>query len=249
MTEASDSFLSVLRAERQNLLGGLRKTRFSSLKTGISHSQIIPFASYSPWLDDEAFMRLFKAVSNHTLVDIYRCHELYSLALRNASVPGDVVEVGVWRGGTAALLACAAPEKTAHLFDTFQGVVKSDARFDTFYQDGEHADTDQETVKALFSSLGINCRIHCGMFPDDTLDGLPEKVSLAHLDVDTYGSVRQSFYAIWPRVQPRGVIIFDDYGQYGCEGATQAINEIVAAVTDGFFMHNLNGHALLVKQA
>ncbi|MFJ2988285.1 TylF/MycF/NovP-related O-methyltransferase [Collimonas sp. NPDC087041] len=249
MEKTSPDFLRVLRAERKDLLNRMRQTRFESLKDGYSYSQVIPFAGYSPWLDDETFTATFDIVKACTMVDIYRCYELYRLAQQMHRVAGAIVEVGVWRGGTAALMACALPGKEVHLFDTFSGVAKHDPEFDTFYAGGEHADTDEHIVAGLFRRIGATCQIHRGIFPDDTLSSLPKEICLAHIDVDTYQSVKQSFLSIWPRVQPNGIVVFDDYGMFGCEGAMLAINEIVAGTDDGLFIHNLNGHALLVKQS
>jgi O-methyltransferase len=248
MDKTSPDFLSVLRAERRDLLNRMRQTRFESLREGCSHSQVIPFATYSPWLDDKAFSDAFDLARSCTMVDIYRCYELYQLARQTRHLGGAIVEVGVWRGGTAALMAQASPGKPVHLFDTFAGVAKGDPAFDTFYSGGEHADTSENIVKDLFERIGATCRIHRGIFPDDTLASLPDSVSLAHIDVDTYHSVKQSFESIWTRVQTNGIVVFDDYGVFGCEGASQAVNEIVASHPEGLFVHNLNGHALLIRQ-
>ncbi|WP_207004604.1 TylF/MycF/NovP-related O-methyltransferase [Trinickia mobilis] len=248
MDKTSPDFLSVLRAERRDLLNRFRQTRFESLIKNIDHTQVIPFATYSPWLSDETFCRAFESIKANTLVDTYRCYELYRLAQQTGHVAGDIVEVGVWRGGTAALIAQASPEKVVHLFDTFTGVAKNDSARDTLYSGGEHADTNEQIVKDLFSKVGRRCEIHRGIFPDDTLSRLPANVCFAHIDVDTYSSVKQSFGAIWPRVQRNGIVVFDDYGFFGCEGATQAVNEIVVTHANELFIHNLNGHALLVRQ-
>jgi len=245
---AMDDFLEILRSERRDVIERLRKTRFSTLKTGYSHQQVIPYASYSPWLDDSKFMALFETVRDHTLVDIYRSYELYSLAKQVQLLQGDLIEIGVWRGGTAALIASALPGRTIHLFDTFAGVPKADKNFDTLYSGGEHADTDEICVKHLFDTLSLPCRINPGVFPEDTLQHLPERVSLAHIDVDTYISAKDSFAAIWPRILPTGMVIFDDYGFFGCEGVTQLVNEISSSADNALFVHNINGHALLIKK-
>lgn len=92
---------------------------------GMSHSVIIPESTYSPWLDDLEFMRIFNAISHNTLFDIYRCRELWSLVAQTASVPGDILEVGVWRGGTGALMAARSQGldsgKRVYLCDTYTG--------------------------------------------------------------------------------------------------------------------------------
>ena len=42
--------------------------------------------------------------------------------------------------------------------------------------------------------------------------------------------------------------MFDDYGFSGCEGVTKYVNELRESNRDLFFIHNLNGHAILIKQ-
>lgn len=247
LNEQSQEFLESLRSERRDLLTRLRQTQFSTLKAGYSQFQVVPHATYAPWRDDSHFEQLYSRLREYTLVDVYRCYELYYLARQSERVAGDLVEVGVWRGGTGAILAAALPRRRLHLFDTFQGVVKADSRFDTKYQGGEHADADREAVLELFSSLGLSCDVHVGVFPDDTREGLPDATALAHVDVDTYSSAKESFYAIWPTVQQGGVVVFDDYGFWGCEGVAQAVNELRQEVPDALFVHNLNGHALMFK--
>lgn len=245
---ASDDFLSILRTERRDLIERLRKTRFTTLKQGYSYAQLVPHASYAPWLDDQRFNDIYATIQSHTLVDIYRCYELYLCATQVEQVPGDLVEVGVWRGGTAALVASVLPGKQMHLFDTFAGVAKADGAFDTLYSGGEHADTATDIVEQLFSAASRTARFHVGIFPDDTLGELPETVAMAHIDVDTYGSAKESFRAIWPRVQAGGMLIFDDYGFFGCEGVAQAVTELRGDLDDAVFVHNLNGHGLFIKK-
>jgi O-methyltransferase len=48
-------------------------------------------------------------------------------------------------------------------------------------------------------------------------------------------------------VRPGGVVVFDDYGFWGCEGVTQAVHEIRAGLEHALLVHNLNGHAVLVR--
>lgn len=241
-------FLNILRAERREILNVLRKTRLTTLKPEFPQGQIIPHATYSPWLNDPGFLAIYELARSNTMVDIYRCHELYRLASQMKSVDGDLVEIGVWCGGTAAVLAGAAPQKKIHLFDTFSGVAKADGRVDTLYKGGEHADASAAQVEDLFAKLSLQCAIHVGIFPDDSIQGLPEKISMAHIDVDTYTSAKESFDAIWPRVSASGVVVFDDYGSFGCEGVTQLVGEIVESTPNALMVHNLNGHALLIKK-
>ena len=215
----------------------------------ILHSRLEPAATYSPWLKDAAFMAAYERIKRFTLVDIYRCHELWELARQSRRVEGAMVEVGVWRGGTGCLLALAAPKKTVHLADTFAGVVNAGAH-DTRYAGGEHADTSEELVRELLDSAGVkNARLLKGMFPGETAAMVEGDVALLHVDVDVYESARATVEWAIPRLRPGAAMVFDDYGFFGCEGVTRLVNELREQLPEFSFVYNLNGHAVLVKTA
>src|SRR6266851_5708872 len=95
----------------------------------IWHSQVWPFATYSPWLTDTAFKQVYDEIKHHTLVDHYLCYELWQLVTEAAKLGrGDLIEVGAWRGGTGCVIARRAElnnlTNTVYLCDTFKGVVK-----------------------------------------------------------------------------------------------------------------------------
>ncbi|MGH7158333.1 MAG: TylF/MycF/NovP-related O-methyltransferase [Candidatus Saccharimonadales bacterium] len=153
----------------------------------------------APWLTDPAFSAIHDSMKGSTLVDRNRCYSLYELAGQTRDVPGDVLEVGVWRGGTTALLAQSAPERTVYAADTFTGVVKGSA-LDPHYKGGEHADTTRELVESLLGDLGVsNVVILEGIYPDDTGTIIADKaLSLVHIDVDTHDSAADAFHACGP---------------------------------------------------
>src|ERR1700687_1753935 len=139
----------------------------------IWHSQVWPFATYSPWLNDRAFTLLYNRVKHHTLADHYLCYDLWLLVAEAAKLGrGDLLEIGSWRGGTGCVIArraelCKLPNKV-YLCDTFKGVVKAGA-LDTFYKGGEHADTSPEIVNELVHRLGLrNVEVLTGIFPEET---------------------------------------------------------------------------------
>ena len=209
------------------------------------YDEVRPLARYSPWRADKDFRRVFNLIRSSTLVDEYRCYELWRLAKQMDPCPGAFIEVGVWKGGTGCLLASAA-SKPVLLCDTFRGVVKAGPR-DTYYKGGEHGDATEEEVRSLASQLEVLHRIRVirGVFPDDTGVSVNEPLSLCHIDVDVYESARDVFNKIWPLMIRGGVVVFDDYGFQGCEGVTSFVNEIPSG--DHRLIHNLNGHAILVK--
>ncbi len=215
----------------------------------ILHHRVLPHATYAPWISDQAFEDIYQKIEPSTLVDIYRCYELWQLSKQSLSVAGDILEVGVWRGGTGALIAQAVnnSEKKVFLADTFKGVVKAGEN-DPVYQGGEHADTSLSLAKSLIETLNLrNTFFLQGIFPEETSENIPGKLALVHCDVDVYSSARDIFYWAKPRLSSAGIIIFDDYGFSTCEGVTTLVNEI-REDNDFTFVHNLNGHAILIKK-
>lgn len=213
------------------------------------HELIFPKNTFSPWRESE-FESLYEVIANtHTLVDIYRCYELFSIAKDMIHKAGDILEVGVWRGGTAFLMAKASsPETTVFLCDTFEGVVKASAK-DNLYKGGEHADTSEDMVNKLMSEHHIeNYQILKGIFPENTASTIQDRTfKLCHIDVDVYESAKDIFEWVWPKLIVGGVVIFDDYGFAACEGVTDYVNNLRHDLPDHFFTYNINGHALFVK--
>ena len=79
------------------------------LSKGPEYEIVLPNATYSPWNLDEAFKAAYSQIELATLVDKYRCFELWRLVEQSAKLEaGALIEIGVWRGGTAALIATQA---------------------------------------------------------------------------------------------------------------------------------------------
>ncbi|MDU9041541.1 TylF/MycF/NovP-related O-methyltransferase [Pseudomonas corrugata] len=218
----------------------------------IRHERLLPYSSYAPWCGDKSFEQALTLVQQNTLVDKYRLYELWSLARQLDGVEGDFLEVGVWRGGSGCLLAMAShrPGRKVFLADTFTGVVKA-GNLDTRYEGGEHSDTDIQLVEALAARCGVTDRVHLleGMFPEHNAEYVGSRLAFLHIDVDVYESARSVLQWALPRLVVGAVVVFDDYGFFGCEGVTRLVNEFTAANQDFRFLHNLNGHAVLVRVA
>ena len=137
-----------------------------------SYETVIPNASYAPWLADTAFKKIYKVVENYSLVDKYRCYELWQLVAEAKKLDGALIEVGVWRGGSASLIAKKAEllgiKDSVYFCDTFEGVVKADKQ-DSTYRGGEHADASRKKVEELINKLKLrNTKILVGIFPDES---------------------------------------------------------------------------------
>ena len=222
---------------------------------GLHYGLSFPSANYTPWQGDADFMHIYTQIKNNTLVDIYRCYELWQLIQKLHSLDAEaaILEVGVWRGGTAGIMASQLSKlkstATLYLADTFEGVAKAGAQ-DSFYTGGEHSDTSQQIVESVLKNKAgyANYKILKGIFPEDTMDKIPttEKFGLCHIDVDVYTSAKDILEWVWDKLIPGGVVVFDDYGFHSCTGVTKLVEEYRYR-SDRQIIHNLNGHALMIK--
>jgi O-methyltransferase len=225
--------------------------RAEAVRSG-AHEMAYPVSTLAPWQADDGFRRVYQAVRRNTLVDVWRCHELWSLVGELRDVPGAILEVGVWRGGTGAIMASRASDlgltDPVYLCDTWEGVVKT-TEVDTYYRDGKHDDTSLDVVTRLVDELGLtNVVTLQGIFPDDTADRVSDDaLRLAHIDVDVYQSAKDVFDWVWPRLSPNGVVVFDDYGFPACPGIARFVDE-QRMRDDRLVIHNINGHGLVVKR-
>jgi O-methyltransferase len=218
----------------------------------LPHSVVRPVATYSPWRADHEFQAAFEQIRPNTLVDVYRCYDLWRLVAESAKLAlGDILEIGVWRGGTGCLMAQRAKltglNARIYLCDTFEGVVKAGSS-DRHYAGGEHADTSEATVTGLADRLALtNIKILRGIFPEETGHEIDERqFRLCHIDVDVYESGRDVLTWVWPRLVKGGMVVFDDYGCLSTGGITRLANE-EGSKPDRLMLHNLNGHAVFIK--
>jgi len=217
------------------------------------HSVIIPKASYSPWLVDKSFKETYKEIREFTRLDEFKLFELWKLVEQVKKIEGDVIEIGVWRGGSGCLIGrkCQLEKipATVYFCDTFEGVVKAGDK-DDFYVGNEHADTSIEIVENVIKKISLdNVKILKGVFPDDTGKTLTNShFRFCHIDVDTYQSGKDILDWIWDKISIHGMIIWDDYGDFVSGGITKLVEEVMTK-KDRIIIHNLNGHAIMIKIA
>lgn len=220
-------------------------------KNGLAFEDIHPTANYSPWLSDKSFNDTHKITKQYSKVHKYRSYELWQLVEETAKLEGALIEVGCWKGGSGALIGKKAKlegiKDKVYLCDTFFGVVKSGKR-DIAYKGGEHANASKEIVQEVVDKLKLdNIKILSGVFPEETGRLIKDKeFRFCHIDVDVYQSAKDSFEWLWSKLVIGGVVVFDDYGFKGCEGVTLFVNE-ERKKKDRLVIHNLNGHAILIK--
>ncbi|MBV8458997.1 MAG: class I SAM-dependent methyltransferase, partial [Acetobacteraceae bacterium] len=149
--------------------------------------------------------------------------------LAKEELPGDIAELGVYRGATATILANIARRlgRTAYLLDTFQGFAKTDLVAIDNDKPSAFADTSLERVRAVVGEQ--NVKYIKGYFPD-TASQLPADASycLVHIDCDLYAPTRSALEYFYPRIVPGGFIIVHDYSSLHWNGAEAAVDQFFA---------------------
>lgn len=135
--------------------------------------------------------------------------------------PGAIVEVGVYHGGSAAVLypIALAQARPLHLFDTFTGTPFHTEGLDRHKIDREFADN---TAEAHIRTMMPQAKLHVGIYPDTHPANLTD-IAFIHCDCDQYLSYRAVIDRLWPLVVPGGAMLFDDYPYLA--GAKKAVEE------------------------
>jgi O-methyltransferase len=160
-----------------------------------------------------------------------------------AGIPGDLVECGVWRGGSMmavalTLLNMGVRDRMLYLYDTYEGMPPPGDSDVDMYGVPAAGQMDREIVKAASPWDAVKEAIESTGYPreqirmvqgkvEDTIPGnVPEKIALLRLDTDWYESTRHELEHLFPRLQLHGPLIIDDYGHW--QGARRAVDEYFA---------------------
>ena len=139
---------------------------------------------------------------------------------------GVVFELGVYKGGSALLIAQQLSGKEFHIFDTFSGMPEATVH-DNVHKKGDFHDTSVELITKLLKEYNVD--IHVGFVPDTFSEVAHiEKICFVHLDLDLYEGYRSSLAFVYPRMVTGGIILLDDYGADTCLGAKKATDEFFA---------------------
>ncbi|MCH7951987.1 class I SAM-dependent methyltransferase [Patescibacteria group bacterium] len=180
---------------------------------------------------------LFYQVRYHTMIDIPRLKSLYRITkeVDSLKLSGDIIECGVFCGGSAAVMAYAtidsSVERDIWLFDSFEGLPKPTK------EDGQEAlrqlregwnKGDIIKVKQIFEKKKIpKKRIHIvkGWFQETFSSIDIPRIAILHIDADWYESVKLCLNKFYDSVEPGGYIVIDDYCYW--EGARIATDEFI----------------------
>ncbi len=223
----------------------------SSLKNlyWTARERMAPRAKYPPDFS-ASDIETFEAVQPYTLTTMERVFSLIRAVeyVNKQEVPGDIVECGVWKGGSmmAAALTLVRTrrlDRSLYLFDTFEGMSAPTDVDKDFHGVSAADQLDAQDKNALIWARAQLDEVRRNMrstgYPEDkiryvkgmvedTIPGEgPDSISILRLDTDWYESTKHELDHLYPRLSPGGVLILDDYGHW--EGARKAVDEYMEA--------------------
>ena len=174
----------------------------------------------------------------YTMTGRHRLQTLELLLTRvlDDQIPGDIVETGVWRGGSmifakALLNTRGERQRTIWCADSFEGMpVPQEGTTDEDFSDRDYLSVSLEEVQANFERYGLlddNVKFLKGWFCD-TLPLAPiERIAVLRLDGDLYESTRDALLPLYDKVSAGGYVIVDDYNSWA--GCKRAVDEFRSA--------------------
>jgi len=200
---------------------------------------------FPPDFDPET-IEMCRAVMPYTMTSKYALCAL-RLAVEyivDRDVPGDIVECGVWKGGSMmavarTLLEFNSADRTLHLFDTFDQMSEPTEvdRTVTGKSAAEILDglapepgkpwqcCTMEDARANLLSTGYPAAKMAfvkGKVEDTIPESAPRQIALLRLDTDWFESTYHELTHLYPRLSDGGVPIVDDYGYW--QGARKAVD-------------------------
>ena len=181
--------------------------------------------------------------------------------IENQQIAGDIVECGVWRGGSMmaaakTLVDLKQTKRTLWLYDTYDGMSDpGEADVDLAGNDagrllGEQDKLDAMSIWCRSTLPEVKQNLQATGYPtaqirfvegkvEETIPKqIPEQISLLRLDTDWYESTLHELTHLYPRLQPGGILIIDDYGHW--KGCRRAVDEYFAELGQPLFLHRID---------
>ncbi len=208
-------------------------------------NEVLPFTMTSP----ERLFALSEAV--HYVV--------------KSGIPGDIVECGLWKGGSMMLVAktlmSLRSERQLWAYDTFTGMPPPDkADRDLQGRDAEKLlqsfTPEAELIRCKSSLAEVQSNLESTGFKKELITYIagqvettlpkhaPRQIAILRLDTDWYQSTLHELVHLYPLLSPGGILIIDDYGHW--QGARKAVDEFFSANEAPIFLNRIDYTGRLV---
>lgn len=239
------------------------KQCFFSYKENKEILECTPACQYPEDFSKEE-IELIEKVKEYTMTSSERLVTLARAVdyIEENKIIGDIVECGVWRGGSMMLtalklMALHNTSRNLYLFDTFEGMTEP-TDLDKRAVDSKDASTslaEEERIPGnniwcIASLEEVKNTLGLTNYPKDKIhfikgkveetlphDGI-EKIAILRLDTDWYESTRHELETLFDKLEPGGILIIDDYGHWA--GAKKAVDEFIKQNKIKIFLNRID---------
>jgi O-methyltransferase len=135
-------------------------------------------------------------------------YALYSLVRMQANVPGNIAEIGMYRGGSAGIICHLKGDKKFYGFDTFEGLPGRTESDEKWFHEKQYSARQEDVAAHLAKFDGVT--LTKGLFPETGAILNGERFSFVNLDVDLYKGIIDSLNFVWDKMSDRGLILIHD---------------------------------------
>lgn len=196
-------------------------------------------------------IKLFPVLARRQWIKRFLAH--HEMFLKTLDVPGDIAELGVFRGlglmTWANLLECyciSDRTKIVYGFDNWKGFVSMTEedgvdveevqKYEGGFSPEEFYDELKNAIKIFDKDRFIPWKDRIKLIEGNIEDTVPKfanenpgiRFSLVHFDCDMYKPTKAGLEYFWPRLSKGGVFLFDEYAQKDWPGETKAVDEFFA---------------------
>jgi hypothetical protein len=199
-------------------------------------------------LTSREIVRNFQIYARRVFLKRFIAH--YELFRQTIELPGDIVELGVYRG--LSLMTWANLLEVRNMGDRAKQVIGFDnwKGFTSFHEKdgGEDQRVNkvmggydasvfkevlEDAIRIFDQDRFIPYKPRILLVDGDIEQSVPRfveensglRISLLHIDCDLYTPTRVALRNLWPRVVKGGVVVLDDYGVRPWEGESTAVDE------------------------
>lgn len=196
-------------------------------------------------------LKLFPVLARRQWLKRFLAH--HEIFMKTLEVPGDIVELGVFRGQGLMTWAnflesyCISDRtKVVYGFDNWKGFnamtsedgadVKELQKYEGGFSPKAYYDELINAIKIFDKDRFIPWKDRVKLIEGNIEDMAYEFVetnpgirfSLVHFDCDMYEPTKAGLEAFWPRLSKGGVFLFDEYAIKDWPGETKAVDEFFA---------------------
>lgn len=197
--------------------------------------------------NENVFYKIYEKCKPFTMTSPERMFSLHKAVeyIIGHKIEGDFVECGVWKGGSAMMMAhsllLSNTQRDIYLYDTFEGMSEPNEKDKDLHgnsadkllkESNKYSDrsiwcysTLEQVQQNIYSTNYRKDKIHFvkGKVEETIPNTVPQKIALLRLDTDWFDSTYHELIHLYPLLSNKGILIIDDYGHW--EGARKAVDQ------------------------